>query len=316
MKRLLALICGFAFLLAGCTAGSVPSFPPAQSAPAVSPAPASTAAPQPRPTPDDPDEARMLAMAEEAAGAEMPDSVCLDLDGDGTKEFLGVCHNSASQCNEVWYCGGDGTACAAVHRDTMGLDACSLEALKAGNGFHVAVNSHVGLGTTSLFSILALQAGQIVCLVDNQPGNVWMTEEGDITLSVEAYDGAYDAAGDFLLLHTVKDTYIFYDGETYKEYGAAELSEEEFSRLKNADELKARIEHSLRFEEYDRLEYRYFLRSNGILQVQCDLYDTAGNIQYGYFTARWLGDEVDPELIGRWEPGQMAASLSTLDAVY
>ena len=72
----------------------------------------------------------------------------------------------------------------------------------------------------------------------------------------------------------------------------------------------------MRFEECDRREARMLLLANSIWKVQCDLDDTGGNIQDGYLTARWRGDEVDPELRGRWEPGQMAASLSTLDAVY
>lgn len=315
MRRSLALCCSFALLLAGCAAGPAVSSP-AQSVPAVSPAPAPTASPLPRPTPDDPEEARLLAMAEEAAGGEMRSHVCLDMDGDGTKELLGVCYSSASGCNEVWYCDGDAEACGVVHRHEPSLDVCSLEVLDAGAERHVAVNSHVGMGTTAFFSILALRDGGIVCLVDSQPGNVRATDAGDIVLYVESYDGEYDAVADFMLLHTVKDTYIFFDGDTYREYGATELSEEEFLQFENAGDLKAAIEHDLRFEDYDRLEYRYFLRPNGILQVQCDLHDVAGNISYGYYTVRWQDGAVEASPLGDREPGQMAASLSTLDVVY
>ena len=315
MKRLLALTCSFALLLAGCAAGHAVSSS-AQSAPAVSPAPAPTSSPLPRPTPDDPDEARLLAAVEEASGREMLNYLCADLDGDGTKELFGVCCASDSQSNEVWYCSGDAAECSVVCRAEPELDVCTLEVLNADGENHVAVNRHVGMGTTAFFSILALRDGEVVCLADNQPGNVRMTDAGDIVLYVESYDGAYQAADDLMLLHTVKGTYIFFYGETYKEYGATELTEEEFSRFKNADDLKAAIEHDLRFDDYDRLEYRYFLRSNGILQVQCDLHDDAGNISFGYYTVRWKGDELEFSPLGDREPGQMAASLSTLDVVY
>ena len=315
MKRLLALTCSFAFLLAGCTAGHAVSSS-VQSTSAASPAPAPTASPLPRPTPDDPDEARLLAAVEEASGREMLNHLCADLDGDGTKELFGVCCASDSQNNEVWYCSGYAAECSVVYRAEPELDVCTLEMLIAGGENHVAVNRHVGMGTIAFFSILALRDGEVVCPTDNQPGNVRVTDEGDIVLYVESYDGAYEAAADLMLLHTVKDTYLFFDGETYKEYGGTELTEEEFSRFKNADDLKAAIEHDLRFDDYDRLEYRYFLRSNGILQVQCDLHDAAGNISFGYYTVRWKGDELEFSPLGDREPGQMAANLSALDVVY
>lgn len=315
MKRSFALVCSFAFLFAGCAAGPAVSFS-ARSAPVASLAPAPTSSPLPRPTPDDPDEARLLAAVEEASGREMLNHICSDLDGDDTKELFGVCYASDSQSNEVWYSRGDAAECSVVYRAEPGLDVCTLEVLNAGGENHVALNRHVGMGTTAFFSILALWDGEVVCLVDDQPGNVRVTDAGDIVLSVESYDGAYQAADDLMLLHTVKGTCIFFDGETYKEYGATELTEEEFSQFKNAGDLKAAIEHDLRFEDYDRLEYRYFLRPNGILQVQCDLHDEAGNISFGYYTVRWKGDELEFSPLGDREPGQMAASLSTLDVVY
>lgn len=314
MKRLLVLACIFALLMTGCAALPASSASSGRSVPAVLPAPEPTPSPLPRPTPNDPDEARLLALAEEAAGGAMLNHIFLDLDGDGTKELLGTRYGS--RCNEVWYCSGDAASCRIVHRNEPGLDVCSLEVLEAAGETHVAVNSHVGMGTTAFFSILALRNGGIVCLVDNQPGNVRMTDDGDVVLYVETYDGMYEAASDLMLLHTVKDTYIFCDGATYKEYGAAELTEEGFSRFQNAGDLKAAIEHDLRFEEYDRLEYCYFLRPNGILQVQCDLHDAAGNISYGYYTVRWNDDRLEVSPVGSRTPGQMAASLSTLDVVY
>lgn len=318
-KQLLpVLVCILALLAAGCATVPAASLSGPGDGPTLSPAPLPTASPapeRPRPAPDDPDEARLLAAAEAAAGNELSDHVCLDLDRNGAKELLGVCYSPVSQCNEVWYCSGDGTTCTMVHRDKLGLESCFLEELALEDESHVAVNSHVGMGTTSFFSILALRDGEIVCLVDEQPGNVRMTEEGDVTLSVEAYDGMYDAATDAMLGHTVKSTYLFFDGESYREYGATELTEEQFLAYKNAGELKAEIAHDLRFEDYDRLEYHYFLRSNGILQIQCDLCDAYGGVQYGYYTVRCLNGEVETSP-GERESGRMAPSLSTLEVVY
>ncbi len=104
------------------------------------------------------------------------------------------------------------------------------------------------------------------------------------------------------------------DYEFYvNDYLGTELTREEFLALAGAPELEAATGEDLRFEEYERLEYQYFLRGNGILQVQCDLAKPGGFIDYGYYTVRCQDGAVATSP-GRREPGRMAAALSTLEA--
>ncbi len=57
------------------------------------------------------------------------------------------------------------------------------------------------MSTGKNYSILSLKDGNISCLVSNNCGYVCMTENGDITLEVEAYDGMYDPDIDGMILY-------------------------------------------------------------------------------------------------------------------
>ena len=111
-------------------------------------------------------------------------------------------------------------------------------------------------------------------------------------------------------------SYLFYRDGTYGEYGAVELTEEEFNALQGAQDLMAGIEHALRFKEAERMECRYFLRANGILQIQCDLHAAEGGVEYGFFTARCQDGAVDPAPMGSFVGGQLESPLTSLDVVY
>lgn len=72
----------------------------------------------------------------------------------------------------------------------------------------------------------------------NECGYVCMRDTGDITLNVEAYDGMYDASLDMMILHTWKDTFLYFDGTSYNEYGAAEIPESAYLQYENASEIR------------------------------------------------------------------------------
>lgn len=313
LKKMLVCCLLLALCLTGCgEAASVQSSSAVAAPETSSPVSAPPQATE-RPVPEDPEEARLLEALEQAAGSEAMWRLCLDMDRDGAKELLGVCFDEAAGQYKTWYCSSDGSVCAPVYQDELGLDVFSLEPLEQPGETHVAVNSHVGMGSTSRFTVLTLRQGEIVCLVREQPGNVQMDEAGDVLLRVEDYDAQYDAAVGGMIGHTVKTTYLLFAEDTYKEYRADELTREEFLALENAPELEAAIVEDLRFEEYEQLEYRYFWRGNGILQVQCDLVQPGGFFNYGYYTVRCQAGAVETSP-GQREPGRMAAALSTLEA--
>lgn len=315
-KRLLLVptLC-FLLALAGCAAAPASSVPADSAVSLPEAASSAPSAEAPHPTPEDPEAARLLDLLEESAGREMANHLYLDMDRDGTAELLGISLNTDTHLYEVWYCSSDGQTCALAEQDAEEMEVCSLEPLTLGSETHVAVNRHLGT-STARFSVLALQDGEMRCLVSWQPGMLTMTEAGDLRVTTYAHDACYDPAVEGLIGLGEKQSYLFYQDGAYGEYGATELSREEFSALQNAPELMASIEHELRFEDAERMDFRYFLRANGILQIQCALYDAYGGVEYGFFTARCQDGTADPTLIGRFVNGQLESSLTTLEAVY
>lgn len=302
--------------LAGCAAAPAPSLPApggaASSASAGSSAPSGEV---PGPTPEDPEEARLLGLAQEASGREMTCHLYLDMDRDGAAELLGVCLNPDTDLYEVWYCSSDGQTCTLAAQDEESMESCFLEPLTLDGEIHVAVNR--GLGNNSnRFSILALQEGKINCLVRWQPGMVTMTDAGDLLVKTFSLNAFYDTAVGGTIGLGETQSYLFYRDGTYGEYGAVELTEEEFNALQGAQDLMAGIEHALRFKDAERMECRYFLRANGILQVQCDLHAAEGGVEYGFFTARCQDGAVDPASMGSFVNGQLESPLTSLEVVY
>lgn len=259
-------------------------------------------------------ETELLAIMESSSNHKIENYVYTDMDHDGTNELIGVYSNEMG-LYQTWYCSGDGKTCILVHQNNDGMDACEIELLDIGNETHVVLNAYRMLGTGKNYSIIAMRNKEIICLISNKYGYVSMRDSGDITLDVEAYDGMYDPSIGELSLHTWKDTYLFFDGDTYKEYGASEISEQEFLEYQNSQEIRNKIESELWQSNTTSLEFTYFKRKNGIIHIQCNVYGDSGEIQYGYYTVRYEGNKLNTNL-GEYTSGQMAASFSDLEVVY
>ena len=138
------LALGLLAALAGCAASPASSLSAASSAAAASSAPSGEV---PGPTPEDPEEARLLALAQEASGREMTCHLYLDMDRDGAAELLGVCLNPDTHLYAVWYCSSNGQTCTLAEQDEESMESCFLEPLTLDGETHVAVNR--GLGNNS-----------------------------------------------------------------------------------------------------------------------------------------------------------------------
>ncbi len=258
-------------------------------------------------------EEELLSIMEESAGHKIEEYVYADMDSDGANELIGVF--AIDYVYNTWYCSSDGSICKKVHENNDFMEDCIIELLTLDGETHVALNAYRIMGTGKNYSILALRNNDITCILSNRYGYVSMTDEGDITLNVEDYDGYYDAASDMLMVHTWKNTYIYFDGKTYKEYGATEIKEEQYLMYKNSSEVKQAINEELSESEPSKIEYSYFIRANGIMHIQCSIYEKSGSILYKYYTLRYNGNTIvkDPD---ESTTGQMSNSFSSLDVTY
>lgn len=259
-------------------------------------------------------EEKLLAVMEEAVGCEMETWAYVDMNHDGSKELLGAYQVKGQYF--TWYCSSDGETCMEVHH-TQGLamDACRIELLTFENETHVVINVYALMGNSKRYTIMSLKDDDISCLLSDEYGSVYMSEDGDIILDVEAYDAMYDAATGVMLGHTWNDTYLYYDGKTYREYGAKKITENEYLQYENAQLLKDMAAAQLTKDDTVKLEYIYFVRPNNIIHIQCNVYDNYGSIEYGYYTVRYTGNVLDKQL-GEYTAGRMASSMSSLEVTY
>ena len=259
-------------------------------------------------------EEELLAITQTTAGQQLENYVYIDMNHDGSKELIGT-YSDNMGLYQTWYCSSDGETCLLVHQNNEGMDACEIKLIELKNETHVVLNAYRMIGTVKNYSIISLKGENISCLASNKYGYVCMTENGDITLDVEAYDGMYDPDIDGMILHTWKNTYLYFDGETYKEYGAKEIAENEYLSYKNSQNIKDMIANELKQSDTTKLEYSYYVRKNNVLHIQCNVYSNYGTIQYGYYTVRISCNSLDEQL-GEYTMGQMKPSFSDLDVTY
>ena len=51
------------------------------------------------------------------------------------------------------------------------------------------------------------------------------------------------------------------------------------------------------------------------MHVQCNVQNDLGEIQYGYYTIKYYGDELEID-VGEYNPGQMEPNFSALEVEY
>lgn len=265
-------------------------------------------------------EKELLAKVRKTAGYPMRDYVYVDMDHDGLKELIGVADNGDNETFQIWYCSSDGKTCLLVYQNLMWFEDFTIELLEFNYETHVVINSYNLMGTSKKFSIISLKNGEACIKASEEWGYVLMTKSGDVLLDMEGYDGIYDPDTDHTYSHTWIDTYLCFDGESYKEYIAYEITEAEYSEFINAQEIKDRIADKLTESDTIELEYKYFKRNNNILHIQCNVHQSSGTIYYGYYTVRYSGNMLDEQFVipdnqtDEYNPGQMYPRLSYFEA--
>lgn len=255
---------------------------------------------------------QMLALLDEACGSQIYAYASVDMDKDGENEMIGVTYERFS----VWYCSSDLENCYMVSEGhSWWYDECNIEQIELDEERHIVIDTYNMLGTGKAYSILALHDKRIEVLVNDNYGYVYMNEKNDIILDVEAYDGVYQKIDDDFWMwttHTWTDTYLYYEDGRYKEYGAADLPEENFLKYDNARMLLDEIEEENQDEDLVEIRYSYFIRENDIVNIQCEA-EHKESIEYFHYTYRVNENHLDIEMSKNY--GSMYSSLSQLDEV-
>ncbi len=255
----------------------------------------------------------LLDIMQNASGYSAENYEYVDMDHDGKDELIGI-FESENWGHEVWYCSSDGETCVEVPLK-LDLEACSIEVIPYASETHVVINEYNVFGNMKQCTVFKLEGSEIELIIENNLGYIDVDDAGNILLTIEAYDGMYDPDLDMHLMHTWKATYLFYDGTTYKQYVALPISEEEFLQFKNAEFLRKSILEEKMLEDTEKIEFSYFKRSNNILHIQCAQYERDGFINYFYYTVKYEGETIIPDL-SDFRHGQMGESFSNPEAVW
>lgn len=258
-------------------------------------------------------EEKLLSITQAAAGQQLEVYVYVDMDHDGQKELIGS-YPDEDNVYQTWYCSSDGETCSLIHQNNQSWDHCKIELLEFEDETHVVIDTFDLAGIWKNCSVIALEGKDISLLISNEPGYMYMNEYGDIILVEEAYDGMSDPRFG-LYGHTWVDTYLYFDGKTYKEYGATKITEAEYLSYENAQAIKDAIENELRQPDTTELTYTYFGRKNNVLHIQCNVYSDSETITYGHYTVRVAGNTLDEQL-GEYNFGHIKSHFSSLEVTY
>ena len=267
-------------------------------------------------------EDELLAIMESAAGHTMDSTLYVDMDHDGASELIGLFRFTYADdlcAHHVWYCSSDGKTCCGASvgpKNGLPVDA-TLSGLDTGKYTDVVINYSPVMGGGLYFSVLGLRDGAVTCLISNKIGNVYMSDEGELRLDTDDYDAAYHYGGldgrGRKMGHSFKTGYLFFDGYSYKEYAATEISQEEFLTYRDSKQIQAQVDKELESDKYT-VEYIYLRRPNGVMHVQCNRY-LEDSIEFSYYTFRYHENVLDVDTVVS-NYGQMFPQLSDIDAVY
>ncbi|MDR1704609.1 MAG: hypothetical protein LBS19_07985 [Clostridiales bacterium] len=136
-------------------------------------------------------------------------------------------------------------------------------------------------------------------------GNLNFTDNDNITVVLDAYDGSYDKSMGFSTGHTWKAYYLFWNNG-FKEYAGISITEEEFLKYEGASAVLDEIKES-GFEVTDII-----CRANGIISINLETEDES-SIKYENITLTTDGGAVN--VMGRNE-GVYYAVINEDIAVY
>ena len=174
--------------------------------------------------------------AEETWEAADLQSLAAELDGERIAELsddfnnddladLAVCTRGEDGTLTLWFISGDGRT---EKVSESGREMADLGVSPTAAGSHLIFNTYNTAGSSTAFEIWELSFDEPVLMAEGA-GNAY-SEEGMIRVVVEDYDGMF-MQDTGMALHTWKSAYLGFEDMDYVEYGAVQLSEEEFLAL-------------------------------------------------------------------------------------
>jgi hypothetical protein len=228
----------------------------------------------------------------ESLAAELEGERIADLSGDFDHDDLAdlaVCTRGGDGTVTLWLLSGDGRT---VKVSESGREMAELGISPTDAGNHLIFNTYNTAGSSTAFEIWELGFEEPVLMAEGS-GNAY-SEEGKLRVVVEDYDGMFmQDAG--LAVHTWKNAYLGFEDMDYVEYGAVQLSEEEFLALGNAGRIRDILKNEEKEQGAAATSFAYFYRANDIVEIQTFSQMESGDRYFRITTLPCEGDSLDLE---------------------
>jgi len=228
----------------------------------------------------------------ESLAAELEGERIADLSGDFDHDDLAdlaVCTRGGDGTVTLWFLSGDGRT---VKVSESGREMAELGISPTDAGNHLIFNTYNSAGSSTAFEIWELGFEEPVLMAEGS-GNAY-SEEGKLRVVVEDYDGMFmQDAG--LAVHTWKNAYLGFEDMDYVEYGAVQLSEEEFLALGNAGRIRDILKNEEKEQGAAATSFAYFYRANDIVEIQTFSQMESGDRYFRITTLPCEGDSLDLE---------------------
>lgn len=228
----------------------------------------------------------------ESLAAELEGERIADLSGDFDHDDLvdlAVCTRGGDGTVTLWLLSGDGRT---VKVSESGREMAELGISPTDAGDHLIFNTYNSAGSSTAFEIWELGFEEPVLMAEGS-GNAY-SEEGKLRVVVEDYDGMFmQDAG--LAVHTWKNAYLGFEDMDYVEYGAIQLSEEEFLALGNAGRIRDILKNEEKEQGAAATSFAYFYRANDIVEIQTFSQMESGDRYFRITTLPCEEDSLDLE---------------------
>lgn len=235
-----------------------------------------------------------------------------DYDGDGQQEFIYLLINPGSSKEDIynykvdiWFGNKKGVR-KIIQGETIDPNTYGIIEV-AGRRYFRYDSFSVTSSTTHLLEVRNNQCSEYFTACG---GINFSKDSNDFTVTYDCYDMFYDKQEKYYLGHTWKDYYYYADAEGFHEYGAKEISQEEFSKFKNAETIFKDI--NMKYGNATNSNLQFLKRSNGLIHINISVEDE-DRISYYYMTYRINGNNLDEFDTGE---GRYCNALTEELAVY
>lgn len=239
-------------------------------------------------------EAELVAIVEAACGKALEEYgyVYVDMNKDGAYELVATCNED--YVHQIWFCSSDGTVCKMINENTWGFRECSLKVADSDKYALVVTQFWPDAGPYAEYIVWRMKGADIECATAGT-GSVSIDDSGVFYETKDAYMSYWDAERQCYSGRSWIIYYKEYDFDANKIVYAdvTQITEAEFYEYDNSEQIIKTIESDEYISEFHKVEYDFYLTSNGKMYVQYKLYDEKGNITFYYHILNCDGNKIE-----------------------